>query len=120
MGRGRGRRCDDEEKRLAQLLQVSYNYLYKNFSKFDQKTKVYIAIELIKRRVPQNVAVSGDVSFNVSVVEPLFNDEEKSKMIEFFTSKQKTFIVDAQISDVDTLTHSGGNGKPTTDNGSTQ
>ncbi len=56
----------DEQRKLMDLLSKGYDYLNNNFGKFDQKTKVQIALELIKRRVPQEFNTSSEVKVKVT------------------------------------------------------
>jgi len=65
-GQRKGRRTADEERKLMDLLGKSYDYLNLHFNKFDQKTRVHIALELIKRRVPQEINQKTEVKVNIT------------------------------------------------------
>lgn len=62
----KGRRTADEERKLMDLLTKSYDYLNRSFMSFDQKTKVHIALELIKRRIPQEMNVKGELRLELA------------------------------------------------------
>lgn len=62
-----GRRCANEERSLMDLLTKSYDYLNKNFHKFDQKTKIHISLELIKRRLPMEVKYDEETQLKPTV-----------------------------------------------------
>lgn len=66
MASGRkGRTTADEERKLMALLEKSYDYLNNNFGKFDQRTRVMIALELVKKRVPQEIKNTGEITINI-------------------------------------------------------
>lgn len=65
--RGRvGRKTADEERKMLHLLDKCFDFLDKHFDKFDQKTQVHIALELVKRRVPQEVEHKGDIHLTLA------------------------------------------------------
>jgi hypothetical protein len=66
-GQRKGRRTANEERKLMDLLGKSYDYLNTNFTKFDPKTRVHIALELIKKRVPMEIKHSGEVDHKHTV-----------------------------------------------------
>jgi len=55
-----GRKVYKEERAVQELLRKSAEYLVMNFHKFDENKKVKIALELIKRRVPDLKEGSGE------------------------------------------------------------
>lgn len=61
LGSGRkGRKTADEERKMMKLLGKSFDFLNNNFEHFDEKTKIHIALELVKRRVPQPIEHRAD------------------------------------------------------------
>lgn len=54
MGR-RPRSSNDEQRKLTDLIDKCWSYLDNNFHKFDKKTKTHIALEIVKKAIPQKV-----------------------------------------------------------------
>lgn len=67
-----GRPTHNEERKLSDLLDKSYTYLNDNFNKFDEKNKIHIALELIKKHMPSKLEHSGEINLKSLLSEAAF------------------------------------------------
>lgn len=58
-----GRRSANEERKLTDLADITYDYLVDNFHKFTEDNKIRIALEIQKRIITSKVEVSGVTTF---------------------------------------------------------
>lgn len=79
----KGRMTADDERKIMALLDKGLDYLTRNFHQFDQKDKIYIALELVKRRMPQKVEHKGEVLLNLADR----IKEARSRVDEFYKSE---------------------------------
>lgn len=62
----KGRRTADEERKLMSLVGKSFDYLNNNFENFSDRDKRYIALEIVKKRIPINVQHDGELSLKLA------------------------------------------------------
>lgn len=54
------KRTNGEQRKLADLVEKSWTYLDSNFHKFDKKTRTHIALEIVKKAMPQKLEHTAD------------------------------------------------------------
>ena len=75
-----GRRTNEEERKLEALLHKSYDYLCRMFTRFDEKTKIHIALTLIAKRVPTEVNMKSEEDVNITVT----HESVQERLQQFF------------------------------------
>lgn len=81
----KGRMTADDERKIMALLDKGLDYLLRNFNQFDKRDRINIALELVKRRMPQKVEHKGEVLIHLA--ERI--KEARSRVDEFYKSENK-------------------------------
>ena len=61
-----GRLPYNEQRDFSLLVNKCYKYLLHNFSKLDKNQKIHISLELVKRSMPTNVKVNGEITHHLA------------------------------------------------------
>lgn len=72
------RRTRAEQRKLTDLISKCWSYLDMNFHKFDKKTKIAIALEIVKKAIPQKLEHTGDLTIKFEQSDGLVSEIERS------------------------------------------
>lgn len=81
-----GRGTFEYERDFGKLIKKGYSYLLDNFHKFSQPAKIHISLEIIKKAMPKEVNLKGEIDTTVKVT--TIDIKERQKLIESRISQE--------------------------------